>query len=190
MFDLDPFSGTSSANQSHKNNELKQSTQCLTFQLGGETYAIEISYVKEIIEFSQYSSIPAVPKFFRGILDLRGRPVPVIDLGIRFTGHELDVSKRSCIVIVELKTDNSILEMGLIIDNVNEVIDIYNDQIEPPPSFGQRINTEFMTGITRVNNNFIIILDIHHVLPTEDLNLIDQHSQPEAPPATEHWVHW
>lgn len=177
MFDLDLFDSSSGNSQAHQNSESNQTIQCLTFLLGGETYGIDITHVKEIIEFSEYCTIPSVPDFFRGILDLRGRPVPVIDLGIRFSGQQLDVSKRSCIVIVELAMDNCTLEMGLIIDNVKEVIDFTQDAIDPPPSFGQRIDTKFMSGITKFEDKFIVLLDIQHVLPTESFDLINQQSQ-------------
>ncbi len=156
--------------------------QCLTFMLGGKIYAIEISYIKEIIEYKEFCTIPAVPSFFRGILDLRGRPVPIIDLGTRFNGEPLTISKRSCIVIVELTINGSKLEMGLIIDSVKEVIDLQEDQIEPPPNFGQSIETRFMSGITKFEGKFIVILNIEHVLPTEELALLNAHgSQPTAP---------
>ena len=144
----------------------------LTFQLAQEVLAIHIKNVKEIIEHSECTAIPSVPDFFRGILDLRGRAIPVIDLNVRFNHTPIVVSKRTCIIIVELEIDGQTREMGLMIDAVKEVVELPKSQIEPVPSFGHRINTQFMEGIAKINQKFVVILDLNHVLPTKEIQEI------------------
>ena len=113
-----------------------------------------------------------MPSFFRGILDLRGRAIPVIDLNVRFTGKPIEVSKRTCIIIIEQEMKGDTIEMGLMIDAVKEVVELPHDSIEAVPSFGNRINTGFMEGIARINNKFVVILDLANVLPSEEIKEI------------------
>jgi purine-binding chemotaxis protein CheW len=146
--------------------------QYLTFMLGGETFAIGILHIKEIIEYGQLTTVPMMPGFIRGVINLRGAVVPVIDLASRFGGERSEVTRRSCIVILELPVEAQTQVIGVVVDAVNEVLEIAGSEIEPAPAFGARIRTDFIAGMGKVQDKFVIILDVDNVLSTEDLALI------------------
>ncbi|MBS0542813.1 MAG: purine-binding chemotaxis protein CheW [Proteobacteria bacterium] len=146
--------------------------QYLTFSLGGEVFALGILNVKEIIEFGSITEIPMMPAFIRGVINLRGAVVPVIDLSARFGGRTSAVSRRTCIVIVELGSGEDRQDLGVIVDAVNEVLEIPRGDIEPPPSFGARIRADFIQGMGKVNGDFVIILNVERVLSTEEMAML------------------
>ncbi len=146
--------------------------QYLTFSLGGEVFALGILNVKEIIEFGSITEIPMMPAFIRGVINLRGAVVPVIDLSARFGGRTSAVSRRTCIVIVELGSGEDRQDLGVIVDAVNEVLEIPRGDIEPPPSFGARIRADFIQGMGKVNGDFVIILNVARVLSTEEMTML------------------
>ena len=146
--------------------------QYLTFSLGGEVFALGILNVKEIIEFGHITEIPMMPAFIRGVINLRGAVVPVIDLSARFGGSSSTVSRRTCIVIVELGDGEERQDLGVIVDAVNEVLEIPRADIEPPPSFGARIRADFIQGMGKVDGHFVIILNVERVLSTEEITLL------------------
>ena len=146
--------------------------QYLTFSLGGEVFALGILNVKEIIEFGNITEIPMMPAFIRGVINLRGAVVPVIDLSARFGGETSAVSRRTCIVIVELGDGDDHQDLGVIVDAVNEVLEIPRGDIEPPPSFGAKIRADFIQGMGKVDNRFVIILNVDRVLSTEEITML------------------
>jgi len=148
--------------------------QYLTFVLGGEMFALGILAIKEIIEYSNVTAVPMMPEHVRGVINLRGAVVPVLDLSVRFGREPGKVTKRTCIVIVELGVGNEIRDVGLVVDAVNEVLDIRGSDIEPPPVFGARISTDFIEGMGRVNGKFVIILDVNHVMAEAELSALAQ----------------
>lgn len=154
--------------------------QYLTFMLGGEIFAIGILGIKEIIEYGQITTVPAMPDFIRGVINLRGAVVPVVDLSARFGRASSTVTKRTCIVIVETQSDGERQDMGVVVDAVNEVLEIPRDQIEPPPTFGAKINTDFIAGMGKVNQKFVIILSVDNVLSLQDLTVLGQISTGES----------
>jgi purine-binding chemotaxis protein CheW len=147
--------------------------QYLTFMLGGETYAMGILAIKEIIEFGSVTEVPRMPSFIRGVINLRGAVVPVIDLSARFGKGTTTVTRRTCIVIVEVAGGNGAQHdtqvVGVMVDAVNAVLEIPAAEIEPPPSFGTHLRADFMTGMGKVNGKFVIILNIHHVLSVDEM---------------------
>jgi purine-binding chemotaxis protein CheW len=151
--------------------------QYLTFMLGGEVFAIGILHIKEIIEYGQLTTVPMMPDSIRGVINLRGAVVPVIDLARRFGGRRSDVTRRSCIVILELESEDETQVIGVVVDAVNEVLEIAPAEIEPPPAFGARIRTDFIAGMGKVQDRFVIILNVDNVLSSEDLTLIGQLGQ-------------
>lgn len=161
-----------------------QAGQYLTFMLGGEMFAIGILGIKEILEYASVTDVPMMPPHIRGVINLRGAVVPVVDLSVRFGREPGKVSKRTCIVIVEIRVGSSIQDVGLVVDAVNEVLDIHGSDIEPPPAFGARISTDFIAGMGRVNGKFVIVLDVHHVMTDDDLSTLvqvaDAHSNTAA----------
>ncbi|CAK0752470.1 purine-binding chemotaxis protein CheW [Gammaproteobacteria bacterium] len=146
--------------------------QYLSFVVAGETYAIGILDVKEILEYVGVGRVPMMPPTIRGIINLRGKVVPVIDLGVRFGGMPTEPSRRTCIVIVEVETNGERHDMGVMVDAVNEVLDISSENIEPPPTFGTTIRTDFIRGMGRVGERFVILLDVKMVLSVEELSQI------------------
>jgi purine-binding chemotaxis protein CheW len=143
--------------------------QFLTFLLGDETFAIDILAIKEIIEYRNLTTVPLMPECVRGVLNLRGAVVPVLDLQSRFGRAASQVGKRTCIVIVELNTAHGRQVVGVLVDAVNEVLDIALDAIEPPPAFGARIRTDFIRGIGKVDEKFVILLDVDQVFSVDEL---------------------
>lgn len=144
--------------------------QYLTFQLAGESYAIGILAIKEIIEYSSLTEVPMMPPYVRGVINLRGAAVPVIDLAVRFGRATASVTKRTCIVIIEVMGNDGRQTIGIVVDAVNEVLDIPGSDIEPPPAFGSGIRTDFIRGMGKVHNKFVIVLDVSRVLAFDELN--------------------
>ena len=146
--------------------------QSLTFLLGGEMFAVGILNVKEIIEYGNLTEIPMMPAFIRGVINLRGSVVPVVDLSARFGHAQSQVGKRSCIVIVEVSEGELRHDIGIMVDAVSEVLEIPGSEIEPPPSFGARIRADFIHGMGKVAGKFVILLNIDRVLSTDDIALL------------------
>jgi purine-binding chemotaxis protein CheW len=147
-------------------------SQYLTFALGSEMFAVGILNVKEIIEYGNLTEIPMMPAFIRGVINLRGSVVPVIDLAARFGGSQTEVGRRTCIVIVEVQDDDAKHDIGIMVDAVSEVLDIPGSEIEPPPAFGAKIRADFIFGMGKVAGKFVIILNIDKVLSVEEIALL------------------
>jgi purine-binding chemotaxis protein CheW len=143
--------------------------QYLTFMLSGETFAIGILGIKEIIEYAGLTTVPMMPSCVRGVINLRGAVVPVLDLAARFGREPSEVCKRTCIVIVETAHEGQQQVVGLMVDAVNAVIEIAASEIEPPPSFGARVRADFISGMGKVNGKFVIVLAIEQVLSVVDI---------------------
>lgn len=143
--------------------------QYLTFMLGGEAFAIGILHVKEILEYGSVTTVPMMPSFVRGVINLRGAVVPVIDLAVRFARAPSPVTRRTCIVIVEIESQGERHNIGITVDMVNEVLDIPRAEVEPPPAFGAKIRADFIGGMGKVNGKFVIILDAGKVLSVEEM---------------------
>lgn len=155
-------------------------SQYLTFQLGGETFAIPILNIKEIIEYGHLTTVPMMPEFIRGVINLRGAVVPVIDLAARFGGESVAATRRTCIVIIEVDAEDGRQDVGVVVDAVNEVLEIPRAEIEPAPSFGARIRADFIQGMGKISGRFVVILDVNHVLSVDEMALLSQASGQEA----------
>lgn len=151
---------------------LPEQGQYLTFTLADEVYGVGILCVKEIIEYGQLTVVPMMPECIRGVINLRGAVVPVVDLACRFGRWPTTIGRRSCIVIVEVEAGDERQVVGIIVDAVNEVLEIVPGQIEPPPSFGVRIRTDFISGMAKVEGGFIVLLAIDRVLALDELAAI------------------
>jgi purine-binding chemotaxis protein CheW len=142
-----------------------EQTQYLTFQLAGEEFAFSILRVKEILEYDTITRVPNAPAAVRGVINLRGSVVPVVDLAHLFAAPATTVTKRTCIVIVEARVDGQDLVMGVLADAVSQVMDLAPDAIEPPPAFGSRVRVEYLVGMGKVDaRKFVLILDIDRLL--------------------------
>jgi purine-binding chemotaxis protein CheW len=146
--------------------------QYLTFVLGRETFALGILAIKEILEYSEPTEIPMMPAFIRGVVNLRGAAVPVVDLCARFGRPSTPVTKKTCVVIVETRVGEESHVIGVVVDAVNEVLEIPDGDIEPPPSFGASIRAEFIRGMGKVRGKFVIILDVDRVLCVEEMEML------------------
>lgn len=144
-------------------------TQYLTFALDDEVFAMDIRNVREIIQYGAMTKVPLMPAFLRGVMNLRGAVVPVIDLRARFGRPIAQVGKRSCVVIFDAHRDGERVELGLMVDAVSEVIEIPADRIEPPPQFGGSVRREFIQAMGRVGERFVILLDAERALDVEEM---------------------
>ena len=149
-------------------------SQYLTFTLRGEMFAIGILNIKEILEYGQLTGVPMMPEFIRGVINLRGSVVPVVDLAARFGGKRSEVTKRSCIVIIEVNGEDGRQDIGVVVDAVSEVLEIPATEIEPPPAFGAKIRADFIQGMGKVDGRFVIILNVDRVLSVDELALVSQ----------------
>jgi purine-binding chemotaxis protein CheW len=156
-------------------------SQYLTFMLGGETFAIGILAIKEIIEYGDLTVVPLMPDSVRGVINLRGAVLPVIDLSMRLGRRTTELGKRTCIVVVETGSGETGRDVGVIVDAVNEVLDIPGNQVEPPPAFGARLRADLIEGMGKVNDSFVILLDVNHVLSAEDTSALPAASLPAVP---------
>jgi len=143
--------------------------QYLTFSLGDEVFAMDIRAVREIIQHCAMTVVPLMPAFVRGVINLRGAVVPVIDLQSRLGRSRAQIGKKTCIIIFDVGPEGDRVELGLLVDAVSEVIDINPASIEPPPPFGTSIPREFMQGLGKVGADFIVILDPERALNVDDM---------------------
>jgi len=155
-----------------KNATLARTNKHLTFTLGGEEYGLDILKVQEIIGIMPITRVPRTPEFVRGVINLRGKVIPVVDLRIKFGMASVEDTDRTCIVVVQVTGKNGHMVMGTVVDEVSEVIDIAEDQIEPTPEFGADIDTDFVLGIGKVADKVVMVLDIDKVLSAREINVI------------------
>lgn len=155
----------------------EQAGQYLTFLIAGESFAVSILDVKEIIEITNVTHVPLTPDFIYGVINLRGNVVPVIDLSARLKNRRAEISKRSCIVLVAVETAESSQLIGMLVDEVREILEIPATNIQPPPDFGADIRTDFIQAMARVNDVFIILLAMNRVLSLEELSQLHTMTQ-------------
>ena len=146
--------------------------QYLTFTLGDEVFAMDIRTVREIIQHAAMTTVPLMPAFLRGVINLRGAVVPVIDLQARLGRACTTIGKKTCVVIFDASTESEKVELGLLVDAVSEVIDIAPTDIEQPPQFGATIQREFIRGIGKVKGEFIVILEPERALNIDEMALL------------------
>jgi purine-binding chemotaxis protein CheW len=148
--------------------------QYLNFLLGDETYGIDVTNIKEVIEYENVYSVPLVSNNIKGIMNLRGEVVPVVDLTHLFYNKSADKTKLSCIVIIEKPYDNEIITIGVMIDAIQAVINLTEDEIEDTPGFGSKISHDYISGVGKLDEKFIILLDINKVLDVDDLSNFEE----------------
>ncbi|QGG74562.1 chemotaxis protein CheW [Pseudomonas syringae] len=161
---------------------VEEEAQYLTFMLGGEMFAIGILGIKEIIEYGSLTVVPMMPAFVRGVINLRGAVVPVVDLSARFGRHNSAITRRSCVIIIEANSeDGQPQDIGLLVDNVSAVLEIPASQIEPPPNFGARIRADFISGMAKVDGKFVIVLEVDRVLSIDEMSSLAEAGQSLPP---------
>jgi len=146
----------------------------LTFTLAGEEYGIGILKIKEIIGMMAITSVPQTPGFVKGVINLRGKVIPVVDLRLRFTMDAIDYNDRTCIIVVEIGARGTDIVIGIVVDSVSEVLNIKGEDIEDTPTFGTALNTDYILGMAKMEGKVKILLDIDEVLCAEDLDALAQ----------------
>ncbi len=147
-----------------------ESNKFLTFQLQNEEYGLEILRVREILGLLDITSVPQTPDYVRGVVNLRGQVIPVVDLRLKFGMDEVEDSKRTCIIVVDV---NGVM-MGIVVDTVSEVMDITGESIEETPSFGTKLNTDYILGMGKVSGGVKILLDIDKVLTSDEVKKLSK----------------
>ena len=151
---------------------MAQAGKYLTFKLAAEEYGLEILKVQEIMKMMDITKVPRTPDFVRGVINLRGKVIPVVDLRLKFDMETKDTTVKTCVIVVQVRRNETTVTMGIIVDEVSEVLDIAADQIEPPPEFGTAVDTAFILGMGKVAKKVIMLLDVDKVLSSGELAAI------------------
>ncbi|QFY88775.1 purine-binding chemotaxis protein CheW [Magnetovirga frankeli] len=167
---LAPAEGAEQTGQAGQNEGI----QCLTFSVANERFAVDILDIREIIEVGMMTSVPLAPDFVRGVVNLRGNVLPVIDLAVRLGRERQDIGKRTCIVVVEIRVAREDLSLGILVDEVNEILEIDPEHLQPPPKVGGRMRTDFIRAMGRVEDIFIVLLNMNHVLNRGDMEQLQE----------------
>jgi purine-binding chemotaxis protein CheW len=151
-----------------------ETTQYLTFKLDDEVFALDISKVREVLDFTTITKVPRTPEFMRGVINLRGSVVPVVDLRLKFGMSKTEKTVNTCIIITEVMVDGDTTILGTLADSVQEVMNLEPDHIEPAPKIGTKLNVEFIKGMGKQGDHFTIIIDIDKIFSTEELALVQE----------------
>lgn len=157
-----------------RNNQGGKSGKYLTFTLADEEYGIGILKIKEIIGMMPITTVPQTPHYVKGVVNLRGKVIPVIDLRLRFGMEAMEYTERTCIIVVEMAGETTDVIIGIVVDTVSEVLTIRSDEIEDPPRFGTRLDTDYIHGMAKTDDGVKILLDIDRVLRSEELVLLEK----------------
>ena len=152
----------------------EQLTQFLTFRLGEEVFAVDVSQAQEVLEVTAITRVPKTPEFMTGVINLRGSVVPVVDLRRKFDMEKAERTIDTCIIVMEVYLGQETVVLGALADSVQEVIEMEPGQIEPPPKIGTNLNTDFIRGMGKRDDNFIIILDIDRIFTEEELSQVKE----------------
>ena len=152
----------------------KTDSKFLTFSLAGEEYGISILKIKEIIGMMPITTVPKTPGFVKGVINLRGKVIPVTDLRLRFGMVSIDYNERTCIIVVEIEGSGGKVLIGIVVDSVSEVLNIKADEIEETPAFGTRLSTDYMLGMAKMEGGIKILLDIDNVLSNQELSFLEK----------------
>jgi purine-binding chemotaxis protein CheW len=163
--------------------ESSETNQYLTFNLDGEVFGLAILKVREVLDFTSITRVPQTPPYMRGVINLRGSVVPVMDLRLKFNMAQTEKTVNTCIIITEVELNGELVVLGALADSVQEVVDLDASQIEPPPHMGTRLRTEFIKGMGKHGDNFIIVLDIDRVFSADDLATTQTAAPQELEPA-------
>lgn len=155
-------------------SEISEERPYLTFELEKELFAVDVSKVREVLDFSKITKIPHTPEYMKGVINLRGSVVPVIDLRLKFGMSETKTTIDTCIIVLEIDMDNETIIIGALADSVQEVFELEPAQIEPAPKLGTKFNSEFLLGIGKKEDLFIMILNIDKVFSSDELALVQE----------------
>ena len=148
---------------------ITETVQCLTFTLDEEIFAVDVAKVREILDFTTVTKVPQTPEYMRGVINLRGSVVPVVDMRLKFGMSETEKTVNTCIIVMEIAIDDEVAVVGALADSVQEVLELEPASIEPAPRIGTKLSTEFLKGMGKHNDSFIMILNIDQVFTFEEL---------------------
>ena len=154
--------------------EITETKTYLTFTLDEEDFGVDVSNVREVLDFSNVTKVPRTPDYMKGVINLRGSVVPVVDMRIKFGLEEAEATVDTCIIVMEVEMEGEATVIGALADSVKEVFELDPNSIEPPPRIGTRLDTEFISGMGKYNDDFIIILDINEVFSADELILFKE----------------
>lgn len=154
--------------------EISETRQYLTFKLMDEVFAVDVEKVREILEFTSITKVPQTPEYMRGVINLRGSVVPVMDMRLKFGLPESEKTVNACIIVVEVSYEDGIVIIGALADSVQEVFELEPEQIEPPPHIGAKISPNIILGMGKSDGQFIMILDIDKIFNCDELNLTEE----------------
>ena len=156
------------------NSLINESRQYLTFKLNEEIFGVDVAQVREILDYVKVTKVPQTPDFMCGVINLRGSVVPVVDMNLKFGMSQVERTVNTCIVVVEVNMDDSTTVIGALVDSVQEVFEIEPENIEPAPKIGTKLKTDFIKGMGKQDDSFIIILDIDKVFSSEELEMVNE----------------
>jgi purine-binding chemotaxis protein CheW len=159
---------------------ITETSQYLTFKLDQEIYALDITQVREVLDFSEITKVPRMPEFMRGVINLRGGVVPVVDLRLKFGMSKTEKTVDTCVIIIDLTIEGETTFLGVLADSVQEVMTMEPDQISPPPKIGTRLDTKFIKGMGKKNDEFVIIIDIDKVFSLEEVSVLQANEDVQA----------
>lgn len=154
-------------------NRTEREGKYLTFSLADEEYGIGILKIKEIIGMMPITTVPQTPDFVKGVINLRGKVIPVIDLRLRFGMNSIDYTERTCIIVVEIMGENTTVQIGIVVDSVSEVLNVKSEDVEDTPAFGTKLDTEYILGMAKMEGNVKILLDINRVLNADEITVLE-----------------
>ncbi len=157
--------------------DLKRINSYLTFKLGEEEFAAHVSKVLSIMEMTKITKVPKSPEYMKGVINLRGQVLPVVDTRIKFGMTATEYTKNTCIVVMEVEMGNDSVQVGALVDSVQEVLEITEDQIQPPPSIGSKYQSEFIYGMAKIDEKFIMLLDMDKVFSAKELSSLQSSTE-------------
>jgi len=164
----------------YANEQAATTWQYLTFRLGAESFGIDVLKVREILDLISVTKVPRAPEYMLGVINLRGSVVPVVDLRKRFGIESGARTKDNCIIVLEIAFGEELAKVGIIGDMVEEVVDLKSEQVEPPPKLGSQLRTDFIVGMGKQGDDFIILLDIDKIFSAEELSLVQEAGESES----------
>lgn len=156
---------------------INEATQYLTFKLQEEIFAVDVANIREILDFTSVTKVPKTPEFMRGVINLRGSVVPVVDMNLKFGMPKTEKTVNTCIIVMEMDLDGETIVLGSLADAVQEVLELEPDQIEPAPKIGTKLNTEFIKGMGKHDEQFIMILEINKIFNFDEIQNL--HGEPD-----------
>lgn len=161
-------------------SEINKSGSYLSFKLGTEVFAVHVNDVLNILEMTKITSIPKAPKYLKGVINLRGLVLPIVDARIKFNLETLDFTSNTCIIVMDLEYNDELVHVGFIVDQVLEVLELEEKNIEPAPSLGANYKAEFITGMARANDDFVMLLNMAKIFSLDEMSMLQSENKTDV----------